>query len=180
MTRIDRRQFFKAGSTLAGVASLAILGPRCVFGTQANSRIKLGVIGCGGRGRWITGLFAAHGGYEIAAVADYFQEVADAAGDQFAVDKSKRFSGLGGYRKLIAAGVEAVALETPPYCFPDHARAAVAAGLHVYMAKPVAVDVPGTLEIGESGKKAREKKLCFLVDFQIPTDPLNIEAVKRV
>ena len=180
MTPIDRRRFLEAGATLAGVTSLAILKPRSVFGTQANSRIKLGVIGCGGRGRWITGLFAAHGGYEIVAVADYFQEVADAAGDQFGVEKAKRFSGVGGYRKLIAAGVEAVALETPPCFFPDHARAAVAARLHVFMAKPVAIDVPGTLDIEALGKKARENKRCFLVDFQIPTDPFNTEAVKRV
>ena len=48
------------------------------------------------------------------------------------------------------------------------------------MAKPVAVDAPGTLEIGELGKKSTENGRCFLVDFQIPTDPFNIEAVKRV
>ncbi|MBN1341060.1 MAG: hypothetical protein JXQ73_00165 [Phycisphaerae bacterium] len=61
------------------------------------------------------------------------------------MDKSRRFSGLSGYKKLIESGVEAVALETPPYSFPEHTRAAVEAKLHVYMAKPVALDVSGCL-----------------------------------
>lgn len=176
---IHRRTFMRSSALWAGAAGLSVVRPGHIFGTRASSRIRLGIIGCGGRGRWITGLFAEHGGYEIHAVADYFQEVADACGDALKVDRSRRFSGLSGYRNLVASGVEAVALETPPYCFPEHARAAVEAGLHVYMAKPVACDVPGTLEIGELGKRSTGNKRCFLVDFQIPTDPFNIEAVKR-
>lgn len=175
-----RREFLKSGVALAGAAGITLLSSQTVFGTAALSRVKLGVIGCGGRGAWIASLFAAHGGYEMYAVADYFQEVADACGDTLGVDKSRRFSGLSGYQKLIASGVEAVALETPPYCFPEHARAAVAAGLHVYMAKPVAVDAAGTLDIGALGKKSSENRRAFLVDFQVPTDPFNIEVMKRL
>jgi len=52
--------------------------------------------------------------------------------------------GLGGYRKLIDSGVEAVVLKVPPYFIPEQAKAAVEAGCHVYTAKPVAVDVPGS------------------------------------
>ncbi len=180
MKNVDRRSFLKSSSALAGAAAVFVLKPQRVVSSEANSRIKLGVVGCGGRGAWIAKLFAQHGGYEIHAVADYFQNVADACGNALKVDKSRRFSGLSAYRKLMGSGVEAVALETPPYCFPQHARAAVAAGLHVYMAKPVAVDAPGTLEIGKLGATSTAKKRCFLVDFQVPTDPSNIEAVKRV
>lgn len=176
MKRTDRRRFLESSAALAGAA---VLSPDRIFGSQANSRIKLGIIGCGGRGRWIANLFHRHGGYEIHAVADYFQEAADSCGGELGVDAARRFSGLEGYRRLMASGVEAVALETPPYFFPEHARAAVAAGLHVYMAKPVAVDVPGTVEIGEFGRKSTENGRCFLVDFQIPTDPFNREAVRR-
>ncbi len=68
-----------------------------------------------------------HGGYEITAVADYFEQVANAAGEQFNVPKANRFAGLSGYQGLLAAGVEAVFLETPPYCFPEHVEAAVEA-----------------------------------------------------
>ena len=180
MQNTNRRDFMKSGVALAGAVGLSLVEPEHVVGSQANSRIKLGVVGCGGRGSWIAGLFARHKGYEMHAVADYFREVANAAGQSLGVDSERRFWGLDGYKKLIASGVDAVALETPPYCFPEHARAAVEAGLHVYMAKPVAVDAPGTLEIGALGKKSTENDRCFLVDFQVPTDPHNIETVKRV
>jgi predicted dehydrogenase len=50
----------------------------------------------------------------------------------------------------------------------------------VYMAKPVGVDVPGAMEILAAGKKAAEKRRCFLVDYQVPTDPHNIEIAKQI
>jgi predicted dehydrogenase len=143
-------------------------------------KIKLGVVGNGGRGAWIANLFKRHGGYEMWAVADYFQEVADACGDALGVDPSRRFSTLSGYRRLIESGVEAVALQTPPAFFPEHALAAVNAGLHVYMAKPVAVDVFGCQAIEYAARLATAGKRCFLVDYQIPTDPHNQEVVRQV
>lgn len=147
---------------------------------EFKRKIKLGVVGCGGRGSWIAKLFQKHGGYDLHAVADYFQEVADKCGDDLNVDKSRRFSGLSGYKKLLESGVEAVAFETPPYFFPEHTKAAMEAGLHVYMAKPVAVDVPGALVIESSAKMATQKNRCFMVDYQMPTDPVNLEVVKRI
>ena len=145
-----------------------------------DHKIKLGIVGCGGRGSWIANLFKQHGGYEFIAAADYFQQRSDKAGAALGVEKSKCFSGLSGYKRVIDSGVEAVVLETPPYFFPEHAQAAVGAGLHVYMAKPVAVDVPGVFKISELGKKATEKKRVFLVDYQMPTDPINIEVYNRI
>lgn len=147
---------------------------------QIEQKIKLGVVGCGGRGRWIAELFHKHGGYNIHAVADYFQSVADTCGDLLGVNKTRRFSGLSGYKKLIESGIEAIALETPPYFFPKHAQVAVESGLHVYMAKPVAVDVPGCVQIEALSRQASKKKRCFLVDYQMPTDPVNIEVAKRI
>jgi predicted dehydrogenase len=143
-------------------------------------QIKLGLVGAGGRGSWMAGLFRRHGGYQMWAVADYFQEVADACGDALGVDKSRRFSGLNGYRRLIESGVEAVALETPPFFFPEHARASVEAGLHVYLAKPVAVDVWGCRQIEAAATKAAARQRVFFVDYQMPTDPHNREVVKRI
>ncbi len=179
---LTRRRFL-GGTVVAGAASslgllhgLADDPPQRTF----ERKLKLGVVGNGGRGAWIAKLFQRHGGYEMWAVADYFQEVADACGDAVGVDKSRRFSTLSGYKRLIESGVEAVALETPPCFFPEHARAAVAAGLHVYMAKPVAVDVPGCLEIAAAAKQATSKGLSFLVDYQLPTDPHNREVMRRV
>jgi predicted dehydrogenase len=76
--------------------------------------------------------------------------------------------------------VDAVAIESPPYFHPEQAAAAVAAGKHVYMAKPLAVDVPGCLTIEELGKKATAEKLVFLVDFQTRAMPDYRTAVNHV
>ena len=175
---ITRRGFLSGAGTAA--LSFAIVAPEAVTGTQANSRIKAGVIGLGSRGRMIAGMVQKHGGYEITALADYFERVANTAGEQLGVSKAKRFSGLTAYQGLVAGEVEAVFLETPPYCFPEHVETAVTAGRHVYMAKPLGCDVPGCLRVQAAGKKATANKRVFLVDFQTRTDPLFIEGVKRV
>ncbi|NOY60138.1 MAG: twin-arginine translocation signal domain-containing protein, partial [Calditrichaeota bacterium] len=90
--KVTRRQFI-AGSGVAAL-SFTILKPQLVRGTSANSKLKLGLIGCGGRGTWIAGLFKEHGGYEIFSAADYFQDRVDAFGEKYGVDSFRRFTGL--------------------------------------------------------------------------------------
>jgi predicted dehydrogenase len=181
---IQRRQFL--GSAAATAASASLWGAGLALAADApsewnsNRKIKVGIVGCGGRGSWIAGLFHQHGGYQFVAAADYFQDRADKTGAALGADKSKCFSGLSAYKRLIDSGVEAVILETPPYFFPQHAEAAVQAGLHVYMAKPVAVDAPGAVKIGALGKKATQQKRVFLVDYQMWTDPVNLEVYRRI
>jgi predicted dehydrogenase len=176
---LSRRTFVAAAAgapLLAALPALAAESPA----PEIKRKIRLGLIGSGGRGSWIAKLFAKHGGYEMWALADYFPNVAEKGGEALGVDKARRFSGLLGYQKLIASGVEAVVIEVPPYFIPIHAKAAVEAGLHVYMAKPVAADVPGALAIEAAGKLATTKQRCFYVDYQMPTDPINIEVAKRI
>lgn len=181
---VDRRHFLNTMTAAAALpwlgAELAQAAERPAVPPKFDRKLKLGVIGCGGRGNWIMRLFQKHGGYEIHALADYFPEAVDKSGAALGVDKSRRFSGLSGYKKLLASGVEAVAIEDIPYFYPEQAQAAVEAGMHVYIAKPVAVDVPGALAIGAAGAAATRKKLCFLVDYQLPTDPAVIEVNQRV
>jgi predicted dehydrogenase len=165
-----------ASTTILGTAAQALADPVA----PAKRKIKLGVIGCGGRGAWIAGLFQKHGGYEMHALADYFQDAVDRCGDALAVDKRRRFTGLSGYKKVLESGVEALAIEDIPYFYPEQAQAAVNAGCHVYMAKPVAVDVPGCLAVEEAARQATKKKLCFHIDYQMPTDPVNIEIAQRI
>jgi predicted dehydrogenase len=167
---------------MAGAAALSFtaIKPELVRGTVANSKITLGLVGCGGRGVWIAGLFQKHGGYQLTAGADYFPERVEAFGNKFEVDASRRYTGLSGYKRLLESKVDAIAVESPPYFHPEQAAAGVDAGVHVYLAKPIAVDVPGCRTVEESAKRATAKKLCFLVDFQTRTDPLYIEAVKRM
>jgi predicted dehydrogenase len=174
---IARRGFIAGAS--ASVA-FAVLRPELVHGAEANSKIDIGLIGCGGRGRWIGDLFQKHGGFRLVAAADYFQDRVDAVGEQFKVPAERRFTGLSGYRKLLEQKLDAVAIESPPYFHPEQAAAAVDAGKHVYLAKPAAVDVPGCLSVEDSSKKATAKKLCFLVDFQTRANELYRDAARRV
>jgi myo-inositol 2-dehydrogenase / D-chiro-inositol 1-dehydrogenase len=175
---ITRRKFLAtAGTTALG---LTILQPELVCGAEANSKLSLGLIGCGGRGNWISDLFLKNGNYRFVAVADCFQDRADSTGKKLQIPAGSRYSGLSGYKRLLEQKLDAVVIETPPYFHPQHAADAVEAGKHVYCAKPIAVDVPGCVSIGESGKKATSKKLAFLIDFQTRAHPAYQEAVKRV
>jgi myo-inositol 2-dehydrogenase / D-chiro-inositol 1-dehydrogenase len=172
---LSRRDFLAATG-----ATILLMSAGKSIADGKGSKINLGIIGCGKRGTWITDHFVEHGGYNIVAACDYFQDVVDEYGDRFGVASDKRFTGLSGYKKVIEAKPDAVAILSPPYFHPAQAKAAVDAGLHVFLAKPIAVDVPGCQSISESGKKATEKKLCFLVDFQTRVQPFYQEAVKRV
>lgn len=175
---ITRRGFIAkaAGAT----AAFSIVEPRQVRGTEANSRVSVGVIGLGGRGNLIAGLMREHGGFEIAAAADYFGDKAEAFGEEFNVPAGRRFTTLSGYRKMLDLKPDAVAVMSPPFFHPEQAMDAVGAGCHVYVAKPVAVDVPGCNRISRAAKKAGKNDLCFLVDFQTRVNEFYVEAVKRV
>ena len=175
---VHRRDFLAGLGTLA--AGTALAQAPAPAAAPAGPKVKLGLIGCGGRGVWIGKLFLADGGYEVTAVHDYFADRANAAGDALGVPAERRFTGLDGYKRVIDSKPDAVAIITPPYFHPGQARAAVDAGIHVYLAKPVAVDVPGCHSIAESGRLATQKKQCFLVDFQTRADAFYREAIKRV
>jgi len=176
--KITRRGF--VGGAAAAALSMTIVKPSQVIGAEANSKVKAGVIGLGGRGAWIANFVKQHGGYQVTAVADYFDKVVQRAGEKLGVDKARRFSGLSGYKKVLASGIDAIFLETPPCFFPEHAAAAVAAGCHIYVAKPVACDVPGSLTIAEMGKKSTAAKKVFHVAFQTRTDPMYIKGIKHL
>jgi len=180
---LTRRRFL-AGTLGAAVplAASSSTAQEAVL-TQApapSRRIRTGFVGLGGRGLWIAKLFLEHGGYEASAVADYFPEVAAAGGRELGVDAARCFSGLSGFRKVIDSGIEAIVLEVPPFFLPEMCEAAVEAGLHVFMAKPVASDVPGALRVEAAAALATRKNRCFLVDYQAPTEPHHIEIVSRI
>lgn len=173
-----RRNLLK--QTALAAAGVALAKPLRAAAAAKPGKVRLGLIGCGKRGQWLCELFAKHGGFEIAAGADYFPDKLDSFSETFSIPADKLYSGLSGCRKLIEDGnVDAVAIESPPCFHPEQARAAVEAGKHVYVAKPVAVDVPGCLSIGESGATATKKGLAFMVDFQTRADPHYREAIRR-
>jgi predicted dehydrogenase len=97
-----------------------------------------------------------------------------------ALDASQLFVGPDAYQKIAGSKeVDAIVIATPPYYHPQHLEAVVAAKKHVYLEKPVAVDVPGALRVIEIGKRA-ENKLSFDVGFQIRDCPPFVELVNRI
>lgn len=171
-----RRSFLKTATAAAG---LMIIKSGMVRGSQANSRLELGVIGSGSRGQFIAELFEKNTNTKVVALHDYFTDRVSKLGDLLKIEPSRRYTGLDGYRQLIESKLDAVAIESPPYFHPEQAVAALRAGKHVYLAKPIAVDVPGCLAIMEAAKKVQGKQ-SVLVDFQTRNDPIYHEAAKRV
>jgi predicted dehydrogenase len=171
----DRRTFAKTA-----VGGVLLLRPETVFGTQANSAVEVGIIGAGGRGNWIGPFFPEFAGARIVALADVVKANLHAARKKFDVEESRTYYGPDAYRELAHSKLDAVVIETPPYFHPEEALEAVEAGKHVYVAKPVAVDVPGCKTILESARKAAARNLTFLVDFQSRSQPVFQEAASRV
>jgi myo-inositol 2-dehydrogenase / D-chiro-inositol 1-dehydrogenase len=171
------RRGFLAGTAAMG---LTIVAPKMVTAAEANAKITLGLIGCGGRGNWIADLFKQHGGYQFTAVADYWADRAATTAKRLGVPEGRGFSGISGYKRLLDAKPDAIVIESPPFFHPEQAIAGVDAGCHVYCAKPIAVDVPGCLTIADAGRKGTQNKRCVLIDFQTRANEFYREAVKRV
>ena len=180
------RRAFLAGAT----AAFMIVKPQLVRGSQANSAVRVGLLGCGGRGTADATSIAINGPARIAALADLFEarlvtakkHFDEVAGKQHyaTVAASQMFQGPRAAEQILnSAEVDAVVIATPPYFHPQHLAAAVAAGKHVYCEKPVGVDVPGALRAIESGKRA-EGRLSLDVGFQIRNAPPFVELVRRI
>jgi len=170
-----RRDFLKA----TAAAGLVIASPGAVRGTEANSRIELGLIGCGGRGTWIANLFNESGSYQVVALADYFKDRLDSAGESLKVGAGRRHAGLDGYKQLLQGKVDAIAVESPPYFHPEQAIAGMEAGKHVYIAKPVGVDVPGAMSLVQAAAKVKDK-LSVWVDFQTRANEFYKGAFEKI
>ncbi len=129
---ISRRRFLSNVTVAAASASLLTQENKAAEQAPPNKpsgrKIRLGWIGCGGRGAWLAKLFRDHGGFEIDALADYFTDLVNKCGDTLGVEPSRRFTGLSGYKKLLESGVEALGVLDVPCFYPEQASAAVDAG----------------------------------------------------
>src|SRR5213594_2568711 len=186
-SEVDRRRFL--GVTAAAAAAMFIK-PALVYGTHANSAIRIGLLGCGGRGTEDAGNLLDTGGARVVALADLFQDQLDAAHAHFdqiqqakgyaALNSKQLFVGPRAYEQIAASKeVDALVIATPPYFHPQHLETAVAAGKHVYLEKPVAVDVAGAKRVMEIGKRA-QGRLSLDVGFQIRDCPPFVELVRRI
>ena len=181
-----RRQFITtAGATAAVAAFPNILRAQ---GTANTAPLKIGLIGCGGRGTGAaTQALAADPNVKLWAIGDAFASQIPAAlnqltsfGAKVEVPEARRFSGLDAYQKVIESGVDVVILTTPPGFRPLHFRAAVEAGKHVFAEKPMAVDVAGVKSVMESAKLAKQKGLAIQHGFCWRSSPNTREGYGKV
>jgi predicted dehydrogenase len=184
--KIGRREFLGT----AAAAGLMIFKPELVRGTAANSAVRLGILGCGGRGTAVGTGFIDNTETRVVALADLFSDQLATARKYFdehqaakgyaAIDTAQLFHGPQAYEQIVnSKEVDAILITTPPYFHPRHLEAVVAAGKHVYCEKPVAVDVPGAKRVKRAGEKA-QGKLSLAVGFQIRKAPPYVELVKRI
>ena len=131
--------------------------------------LKAGLIGCGGRGTGAAINYLDAGpNLQITALGDVFQDKLDQCRAQLKKEKNidiaddKCFIGFDAFEKVIDSGVDVVLLCTPPHFRPAHVEAAVNAGKHIFMEKPIAVDPVGARRVMVAAKRAQEKGLCMI------------------
>ncbi len=172
----SRRDFLKASTAaaVAGGVAAPLVVPRGVH-AAAGETIKVGLIGCGGRGTGaVTDSLRADPGTRLVAMGDAFQDHLDRRlgalkgrfADRVDVPKERQFVGFDAFEKVLDCDIDVVILATPPGFRPQHFEAAIKAGKHVFMEKPVAVDAPGVRQVLAANEKAKERGLCVGVGLQ--------------
>ena len=189
-----RRKFIK--TSVAGGTAAMLLPSGILYG-KSPDKIKVGLIGCGGRGTGAGIIDCAEStpGVELVAIGDVFEDHVKSAPEIIKTNLQKRglpvkdiykvtpettFAGLDAYKNVIACDVDMIILTTPPFFRPQHLRAAVEAGKHVFMEKPIAVDPVGVRSVIESSDLAKEKGLAVVSGTQLRRILSNRETIKRV
>ncbi|WP_226467298.1 Gfo/Idh/MocA family protein [Luteimonas panaciterrae] len=184
-----RREFLKRGAGTAAAIGLA----SSTFGTayaRGSDEIRVGLIGAGDRG---TGalrniLHAAAPGVRVVAIGDAFEERIDKSialveskiGKSLGVPKKRRFVGLDAYQHVLAEDINYVILASPPAFRPEHLRAAVEAGKHIFTEKPIAVDSPGVRQVLALHDIADQKGLKIAAGTQRRHQAGYLDTIKRI
>jgi predicted dehydrogenase len=149
--------------------------------------LKVGVIGCGGRGSGaVYNLLDAANGITVAALGDTYEDRLNSLRDSLEKDKKqvvpkdKCFIGFDAYKKVIDSGVDMVIVATPPVFRPVHFQYATQKGVHAFLEKPIAVDPKGYRTIMATSKQAKAKGLCVVTGTQRHHQRCYVEAFKKV
>jgi predicted dehydrogenase len=189
-TQASRREFLKTSTAavVGGAVATNLLVSRTAHAAGGDT-LKIGLIGCGGRGTGAVGnAFAADSNIKLTALADAFpdriekslKELRNGNSERVAVAPDHAFVGFDAYEKLLATDVDVVILATPPHFRPAHLKAAIAAGKHVFCEKPVAVDAPGVRSVLETTEEASRKSLAIVSGLCYRYDPPKRELIQRV
>jgi predicted dehydrogenase len=186
---ISRRKFISAAAITSGVF---IIKPQAIKGTQANSSIRIGLLGCGGRGTTVARALVNNmkNNCRIVSLADLFDDRLQNAKklwDDVAVkngysgiDQKLMFKGANSFGEIAnCRQCDMIILSSPDYFHPQHLDAVVTAGKHCYCEKPAAVDVEGCKKFIEIGKRA-EGRLSLDVGFEVRSARCFSEVVNRI
>ncbi|MGE3314587.1 MAG: Gfo/Idh/MocA family protein [Planctomycetaceae bacterium] len=170
-SRSDRREFLKSGAAIVGGSLAMNLGLQSGLHAAGSDVIKVGLVGCGGRGTGAASqALNADPNTVLVAMGDAFPDRLETSfnslkkqpvGNRIQVDADKKFTGFDCYKGVIEA-CDVVLLASPPHFRPAQLKAAIEAGKHVFAEKPVAVDAPGVRSVIETCKKAKEKNLSVV------------------
>lgn len=161
---MKRREFLQA--TAGAASGMLLVKPGLAFGYQANSAVRLGLLGCGSRGTHVATSFSQNTTAQVVALADLFPDQLKAGHEHFnqvnaalgraAIDSKLLFRGPHAFEQLAASpDVDLIQISTPPFFHVQHLEAAVAAGKHVYCEKPVGVDVRQARQALEIAKRVK-------------------------
>jgi len=184
------RRTFLQSTAIAATTGVALLQTPGVYAAEANNKqLKVGLIGCGGRGSGaVANAMDADANCKLVAMCDMFgdrltsslKNLGDSYGKRVEVPTERQYTGFDGYQKLIDSDVDVVLLCTAPGFRPIHLAYAVEKGKHVFMEKPHATDATGVRSVLESVKKAKEKKLSLVSGFTYRYDAFKRDTVKRI
>lgn len=189
---MSRRDFLKASAASAAVLlSSSAMAYAQGAAAKGSDVIRVGVIGCGGRGSGAAlDCISSAPGVKIVALGDLFQDRLEGCfnaltkrediKDKIDISRDRCFTGFDNYLKVINSGVDMVILAAPPGFRPSHFQAAVEAGKHVFMEKPVAVDAPGVRTVIAAGEIAAQKKLGVVAGTQRRHQAPYVETMKRI
>ena len=191
MTGVVSRRVFLGAAGAAAVAPWTRANPLWAS-DRGIGEIRVGVIGCGGRGSGAAiNSLQADPGTVITGMADLFPDrltgsrnslsAHETLGGRARVTDETCFTGFDAFQRLLdEADVDLVILATPPHFRPIHLEAAVAAGKHVFMEKPVAVDPVGARRVIAAGKMADEKGLTIVAGTQRRHQESYLDAMTRI
>jgi predicted dehydrogenase len=186
----DRRGFLKTTSGALG-AALVTGFPAIISAQTVTKAIKVGLVGCGGRGTGAANQALHADDYaELTAVADIDQPQVDKCldtlkkiskiSDRVKVEKPNQFLGLDAYKRVLDSGIDVILLATPPGFRPTHLAASIDANKHVFCEKPVSTDAPGIRWVLETTEKAKQKNLSLVAGFCWRYNSMLEETVKQV
>jgi myo-inositol 2-dehydrogenase/D-chiro-inositol 1-dehydrogenase len=176
---MNRREFVHAATGAA--SGLLILKPATAFAYDANSAVRMGLLGCGNRGTHVASSFAQNTAAQVVALADLFPDQLEAGRAHFnalnaslghpALASELLFRGPHAYEQLAgSSAIDLIQISTPPFFHVQHLEAAVAAGKHVYCEKPVGIDVAQTRQALEIAKRVQPMQSVD-VGFQCRSAP---------